>query len=97
MDCPDEIKKLNNALIEIKSIFETTRYFEVVIKKIKSLDSVEILMDDNGKEYYCIERMEQFIEEMKFAPAFLSALLMGIADAGYSLQFSKKVMTIRQG
>ena len=97
LDCPDEIKKLNNALIEIKSIFETTRYFEVVIKKIKSLDSVEILMDDNGKEYYCIERMEQFIEEMKFAPAFLSALLMGIADAGYSLQFSKKVMTIRQG
>lgn len=97
LKCSDGIQEVNDAFNDIKSIFEADRYFEVVINKVKSLKSVKILVDDRGKEYYCVEELEQFIKEMGLTPSFLSALLMGIADAGYSLQFSKDTMIIKRG
>lgn len=91
--CPSDVTEMKSFLeLEIRSIFETKRYFEIVIKKIELLDGVEICTDQNGKSCHRILNIQKFIENMGFAPAFLAALLMGIADAGYEIKFSNGMM-----
>ena len=96
LDCPENEQEMLNAFENLKNILETPRYFEIIINKIKVMNSVEIIVDDNGREYYYIKDLERFISEMKYTPAFLSSLLMGIADAGYLIRFSGKEMIIEK-
>jgi len=87
--CLDDITKMKSFLeSEIRPIFESKSYFEIVIKKIELLNEVEICTAPNGKSYYRIFNVQNFIESIGFTPAFLAALLMGIADAGYEIKFS---------
>ena len=94
---PNNEKELLNTIERIKTIFETVRYFEVVINRFKSLDTVEICRDINGKEYYLVNNVEMFIKELGYTTAFLSAILKGIADAGYTVEFIDDTMIIKMG
>ena len=95
--CPSSQEELLRTVEKIKPFFETIRYFEVVINRIKELSSVEIKVDERGREYYCTEKIKQFVEEIGFTSAFLAALLKGIADVVYLVEFSEDKMILRQG
>lgn len=96
LNCPDTVEELNIALREIAPLFENEKFFEVVINRINYMHSVETIIDEDGKTIYRIKNLQSFIEEINYTPSFLAALMKGIADAGFNIQFIEETMVVKR-